>query len=423
MLWQWRQGPTAAANRLALRPRRPYHGAAGAPLREPSHAVSLQGSELSPFVDVDLLSLPRARLAELLRQAGQPAFRAEQIFRWLHVRLERDWARMTDLPEALRQLLMQAKPLTTLQIDVARTSAIDGSTKLALQTVHGQAIETVIMPMDGEEGSPAHITQCLSSQVGCKMGCDFCATARIPVRANLSAGEIVEQVAIACRRGFAEGLARGGVAGGQAGPLSARPHNLVFMGMGEPLDNLDAVLDALAILTDPKGYDFSPRRITVSTSGLAKGLSRLVQAQPAINLAWSLTATTDEVRTRLMPVNKGVPIAKMVQTLAELPRRDHRKITFEYAIFDGINDSPADAERLAAMALQVGAHCNVIPFNAWEGTAYRRPPRLVIQRFVDLARRRGASVSLRESKGQDIGAACGQLAGEKASATDASCTL
>jgi 23S rRNA (adenine2503-C2)-methyltransferase len=148
-----------------------------------------------------------------------------------------------------------------------------------------------------------------------------------------------------------------------------------------------------------------------------------VEAQPAINLAWSLTATTDDVRTRLMPVNKGVPIAKMVEALINLPRRDHRKITFEYAIFDGINDSPADAERLAAMALQVGAHCNVIPFNAWSGTDYRRPPRVVIQSFVDLARRRGASVSLRESKGQDIGAACGPLAGESAAAADASCTL
>lgn len=372
-------------------------------------ALSVQ----NPFVDVDLLSLPRPRLGALLQQAGLPAFRAEQIFRWLHVRLVRDWAKMTDLPEGLRQLLMQAKPLQTLQVEVERTSAIDGSTKLVLQTRHGQAVETVIMPMEGEGGSPASVTQCLSSQVGCKMGCDFCATARIPVRANLTAGEVVEQVAIACRRGFADGQARGGVAGGQAGPLSARPHNLVFMGMGEPLDNLDAVLGALEILMDPKAYDFSPRRITVSTSGLAKGLARLVEAQPAINLAWSLTATTDEVRTRLMPVNKGVPIAKMVETLCALPRRDHRKITFEYAIFNGINDSAADAVRLAEMALRVGAHCNVIPFNAWDGSDYQRPPRPVIQQFVDLARRQGASVSLRESKGQDIGAACGQLAGEQ----------
>ena len=165
----------------------------------------------------------------MLQQAGLPTFRAEQIFRWLHVRLERDWAKMTDLPEGLRHLLMQAKPLQTLEIEVERTSAIDGSTKLVLQTSHGQAVETVIMPMEGEGGSPASVTQCLSSQVGCKMGCDFCATARIPVRANLTAGEIVEQVAIACRRGFASGQARGGVAGGHAGPLSARPHNLVFI--------------------------------------------------------------------------------------------------------------------------------------------------------------------------------------------------
>lgn len=366
----------------------------------------------SPFAGIDLLSLPRPRLIACFAAAGHPKFRAEQVFRWLHARLVRDWQAMTDVPVSLRSQLAASMPLTTLAVDVERRSQIDGSCKLALQTVHGQAIETVIMPM--ESGS---VTQCLSSQVGCKMGCDFCATARIPVRANLTAGEIVEQVAIACRRGYAEGQGRGGVAGGQQGPLSARPHNLVFMGMGEPLDNLDAVIDALAILTDPQGYDFSPRRITVSTSGLAKYVPRLVAAQPGVHLAWSLTATTDEVRDRLMPVNRGVPIQRMVEVLRALPPNPHRKITFEYALLRGVNDSDDDARRLAQMALQIGAHCNVIPFNAWAGSDYQRPTRAVIQHFAHLLQRHGASVSLRESKGQDIGAACGQLAGEQAAAT------
>ncbi len=363
---------------------------------------------------VDVLSLPRPQLVEYFAQLGQPKYRAEQLFRWLHARLVRDYNSMTDLPASLRQHLHEHAPLTALQVEADRLSALDGSTKLVLTTRHGAPIETVIMPMDAADGAPGSVTQCLSSQVGCKMACDFCATARLPVRANLSAGEIVEQVAIACRRGLEQGRGRGGVAGGQDGPLSARPHNLVFMGMGEPLDNLPALLAALEILMDPKGYDFSPRRITVSTSGLAKYLPKLVAAQPDVHLAWSLTATTDAVRDRLMPVNKGVPIAAMVEVLRGLPPRPHRKITFEYALLRDVNDSLDDAHRLGQMAQQVGAHINAIPFNAWPGAGYTRPTRLVIDRFVEGVRATGASVSLRESKGQDIGAACGQLAGESA---------
>jgi 23S rRNA (adenine2503-C2)-methyltransferase len=358
----------------------------------------------SPFTGVDLLSLPRERLLELVSGAGLPAFRATQLFRWLHGRGERDPSAMSDLPLTLRHAITAAGPLPSLTLHADHVSH-DGSRKLVLHTAQGHAIESVWMPM------AAGVTQCLSSQVGCKMGCDFCATARMPVRADLSAGAIVEQVALATRLAWQRGEVRGGVgAVNSDGPLAARPHNLVFMGMGEPLDNLDAVIDALAILTDPEGYGFSPRRITVSTSGLAKYLPRLAAAQPAVHLAWSLTATTDAVRDRLMPVNKGVPIRKMVDVLLALPANPHRKITFEYALLDGTNASLDDARRLAEMAREVGAHVNVIPFNAWPGAPYRRPPRAAIRAFIGALVAEGASVSLRESKGQDIGAACGQLA-------------
>ena len=363
----------------------------------------------NPFREIDLLSLPRPALKALFQTAGQPAFRAEQLFRWLHVRLERDWTRMTDLPAGLRAHLAEAHTLAVLKPTLERVSALDASQKIVLLTDAGHAIETVIMPMDS-----GHVTQCLSSQVGCKMACDFCATARLPVRQDLTAGQIGEQVAYACRLGFALGMRRGGVAGGEEGPLSARPHNLVFMGMGEPLDNVQAVSDALDILCDPKGFDFSPRRITVSTAGLAKNVAKLAAAHPNVNLAWSLTATTDEVRDRLMPVNKGVPIRRMVDVLLALPPSAHRKITFEYALLKGVNDTDDDARRLAEMARELNAHVNAIPFNAWPGADYQRPERLVIHQFVEVARRAGASITLRESKGQDIGAACGQLAGEKA---------
>jgi 23S rRNA (adenine2503-C2)-methyltransferase len=359
-----------------------------------------------PFANADLLSLPRSALQRLFVQAGEKPFRAEQLFRWLHVRLVRDLDEMTDLPASLRAKLRAARSLRVLEPVRAYVSS-DGSTKHVLRTQAGLAIEAVVMPMAG-----GHVTECLSSQVGCKMGCDFCATGRLPDRADLTAAEIVEQVAIACRQSFAAGLGRGGVAGGETGPLSGRPHNLVYMGMGEPLDNLQAVIDSLDILCDPKGYDFSPRRITVSTSGLAKRIPALVAAHPHVNLAWSLTATTDEVRDRLMPVNKGVPIQRMVDTLRDLPPSQSRKITLEYAILRGVNDSVDDAARLARISRELDAHANVIPFNAWPGTDYQRPERAVIRRFVDELERAGGSVTLRESKGQDIGAACGQLAGK-----------
>ncbi|MBM4342616.1 MAG: 23S rRNA (adenine(2503)-C(2))-methyltransferase RlmN [Deltaproteobacteria bacterium] len=360
-----------------------------------------------PPSPADLASMPRPMLRQWCTDRGMPPFRAEQIFQWLHVAQVRDWAAMTDLPATLRATLAAEASLPQLAVQVDRTSALDGSRKIALATRHGQAIETVLMPME------AGVTQCLSSQVGCKMGCDFCATARIATRANLTAGEIVEQVALACRLAVESGLARGGVAGGQSGLLAGRPRNLVFMGMGEPLDNLDAVVAALDILCDPKGYAFSPRRITVSTVGLARFVPRLAAAHPGVHLAWSLTATRDEVRDRLMPVNKGVPIARMVEALRALPSHPHRKITFEYALLHGHNDTADDARTLGIMALQVGAHINAIPFNAWPGSAYRRPPRAVITRFVREVQATGASISLRESRGQDIGAACGQLAGER----------
>ncbi|MCO4761918.1 MAG: 23S rRNA (adenine(2503)-C(2))-methyltransferase RlmN [Myxococcales bacterium] len=368
---------------------------------------------MSAFANLDLASMPLPVLRETFVGAGFKKFRADQLFRWLHVQMERDLDAMSDLPKRLRAAVSEALPFPKLTVVHAPVSAIDGSQKLVLACADGQVIESVVMPMAG-----GWTTQCLSSQVGCKMGCDFCATSRIRVRRDLTAGEIVEQVAIACRMRAAEGKVRGGVSGGVSGPLAARPQNLVFMGMGEPLDNFTALVDAISILTDAKGFGFSPRRITVSTVGLAKRVPGLIAVHPNLHLAWSLTATTDEVRDRLMPVNRGVPIRRMVEVLEALPPSHHRKITFEYALLKGVNDSDADAERLADMALAVDAHINAIPFNVWPGAPYERPSRNRVRAFADRVSRFGASISLRESKGQDIGAACGQLAGEQEGAAD-----
>ena len=366
-----------------------------------------QQHDRSPLAGADLASMPRSVLRETMIAAGHKRFRADQVFTQLHHRHVRDWHQMTDLPASLRAELQAAADPAALTVVHAAKSALDRSRKLVLATPAGHVIESVVMPMGSGK-----VTQCISSQVGCKMGCDFCATAEMPVRRNLSAAEIVDQVAVACRVLGEDGQRRGGVKGGTTGPLAARPTNLVFMGMGEPLDNFDALLRALAILTDEKGYGFSPRRVTVSTSGLAKRLAALVQAHPNVNLAWSLTATTDAVRNRLMPVGRGVPIAKMLQTLRDLPGRAQRKLTFEYALLAGVNDSVEDAVRLAEMARSAGAHVNAIPFNVYPGARYARPERESVVRFEREVARLGGSITLRESKGQDIGAACGQLAGE-----------
>ncbi len=381
----------------------------------PAAAWSESATRPQPdFQGFDLGSMPRAALRASFLERDLPAFRAEQLFRGLHVRMIRQLDELPELPLAVRKALDGALPLPRLRVVQAPISALDGARKLVLETRSKEVIEAVLMPMPG-----GWTTLCLSSQVGCKMGCDFCATARLPMRRNLSAGEIVEQVAVVCRLRAEEGHARGGVSGGVAGPLAARPQNLVFMGMGEPLDNFDAVCDALDILTDPKGYGFSPRRITVSTVGLAKRIAGLHARHPHVHLAWSLTATTDATRERLMPVNRGVPIAKMVEALQALPRDPQRKLTFEYALLAGVNDGDDDADRLAAMAIEVGAHINAIPFNVWPGAPYERPSRARVAAFAARVADAGAGISLRESRGQDIGAACGQLAGQAIAAPGA----
>jgi len=376
-------------------------------VNEPDNAAAKPYIAPSVWQGIDVASMPRQQLREAFEERGDKRFRADQLFRWLHRRLELDVDAMSDLPAKLRAQLAAAIPPARLKLVHAATSAIDSSRKVVLATGAGHVIESVIMPMGG-----GYVTQCLSSQVGCRMGCDFCATAEMKVRADLTAAEIVQQVAVACRYLEEQGMARGGVAGGVTGPLAARPHNLVFMGMGEPLDNFSAVVDALSILTDEKGYGFSPRRITVSTSGIAKRIPDLARLHPGVNIAWSLTATTDEVRERLMPVGRGVSIAKMMQALAAVPARSSRKITFEYALLAGVNDSLDDARRLAQMCKSLGAHVNAIPFNVYPGARYERPSRNVVRRFARAVERAGGTISLRESKGQDIGAACGQLAGE-----------
>jgi 23S rRNA (adenine2503-C2)-methyltransferase len=340
-------------------------------------------------MDLDLRSLMPAELAARVAAAGEPAYRGEQVFRWLHGEGVESVEEMTNVPRALRDALTADAPLRPLAMDVVQ-EARDGTRKLRFRTVDDRSIESVLIPDDDEER--AKLTLCVSSQVGCAMDCGFCATATLGYGRNLTAGEIVEQVYRATK-----------LAG-------RRPTNLVFMGMGEPMHNLDNVTRALSLLQHHWGLHFSPRRITVSTVGLVPGIEKLGQLDPAPNLAISLNATTDEVRDRIMPVNRKWPIAKLLEAARRFPLAHGRRVTFEYVLLAGVNDSDADADRLVRLVRGMPCKVNLIPWNPFQGPAFERPSAERIRTFQERLRASDMAVYIRTPRGDDIDAACGQLA-------------
>ncbi|HEX4457726.1 MAG TPA: 23S rRNA (adenine(2503)-C(2))-methyltransferase RlmN, partial [Polyangia bacterium] len=340
---------------------------------------------------------------------------------------------MTDLGKSLRAQLGEVADVQQLAVDFAQVSK-DGTRKLRLRTHDGRMIETVLIP-DGDAAAPdddlesetaaepehlqhalfpkrPKLTQCVSSQVGCALDCSFCATAQLGFGRQLTAGEIVDQVYRA--QDLVASLAPDDptrVAG------SDRVSNLVFMGMGEPLHNYKNVIRALDILTDPNGADFSRRRITVSTAGLVPGIEKLAAETKTalrVNLAVSLNATTDAVRDVLMPINKKWNIAKLLEAVRRFPLEKKRRVTFEYVLLDGVNDSDDDVRRLAELVRGIPTKINLIPWNPHELTTgeipYRRPKPERVRSFQEALRDRGLAVYVRRPRGDDIDAACGQLA-------------
>jgi 23S rRNA (adenine2503-C2)-methyltransferase len=259
---------------------------------------------------------------------------------------------------------------------------------MELGLTDGRRVQSVVMP-DGDR-----LTLCVSTQVGCGFGCAFCLTGTMGLARNLSAGEIVGQV----------WAARASL------PAGARLTHVVFMGMGEPLANYAATVKALRTLVAPLGFGFSPRRITVSTVGLVKGLERLARENLRVNLAVSLHATTDDVRSRLMPVNRGWGLDDLLAACRRFPLPVRQRMTFEYTLLDGVNDSAEDARRLARRLQGLRAKVNLIPFNEWPGAAFRRPAPERILAFQRALLDAGLTATIRWSKGEDVGAACGQLA-------------
>jgi 23S rRNA (adenine2503-C2)-methyltransferase len=297
-----------------------------------------------------------------------------------------------DLARTGRALVDRYLDLTLPRVVEERRSA-DGSTRLVLTLADGARVEAVHMPRAVVR---PRVTVCLSSQVGCAMGCSFCATARMGLVRNLEASEIVGQLLAVLRR---------------LGPASASALNLVFMGMGEPLHNVDALVRALDVLSDPSGLGVAPSRITVSTAGHVSGLERLAASRHRPELAVSINAPNDALRERLMPIGKRWPLHELRAALERWPRRPHQKITLEYVLLAGVNDADEDADGLARFAIGLRHVVNVIPFNAWGGgpSPYEPPPAPRVEAFVRRLRERGCLVTLRKSRGQDVRAACGTL--------------
>ncbi|HCF60541.1 MAG TPA: 23S rRNA (adenine(2503)-C(2))-methyltransferase RlmN [Myxococcales bacterium] len=342
----------------------------------------------------DLRALSLKALEAFVRELGERPFRSKQLFRWMHQNNARAFGEMTDLPKGLRERLEQRARLTTLEVDLAQRSS-DGTVKYRFRTEDGAFIESVYMPEEDRQ------TLCVSSQVGCAMGCAFCRTATMGFVRHLTPGEIVEQV----YRVNAEL-----VAAGLPGP---RPlTNLVFMGMGEPLHNFDNLKQALELLQHESGPNFSHRHLTVSTSGLVPGIERL-GAETEVKLAVSLNATTDEQRRELMPVAKRHPLAELLAACRRFPARQGRAITFEYVMLRGVNDSMDDARRLADLVQGIRAKVNLIAYNESAELPFRSVDEGHVQQFRACLVGRGLTVVTRKNRGRDILAACGQLAGAK----------
>ncbi len=323
----------------------------------------------------------------LAERLGQPAYRAKQLYQWVFQHGVRSIAEMTNLPAALRQRLVEEGYTVGRMTRDHVSTSVDGTRKIVYRLDDGAAVESVLIPM--EEGK---FTQCLSSQVGCALDCKFCYTGTMGLSRHLSPGEIVDQVL----------LARDVV------PEGASVTNLVYMGMGEPLHNYDNVISSLGHICNDSGLGYSYRRVTVSTSGLVPAIGRLGRDVP-VNLAISLNASSDEIRDQIMPINRRYNLESLIGALREYPLPPRRKMTIEYVLLGGVNDSREDAIRLARLLRGLPVRINLLPWNPFQGPGYERPETEAVEAFQRILKDSRYTVTVRTTKGLDIDAACGQL--------------
>ena len=341
---------------------------------------------MSSSKKTDIKELTNDQLVLWLENKDLEPYRAAQILKWIYLRQADTFDIMTDVGKEIRELLSRHFSIARLEKARIETSQ-DGSKKYLFKLNDGKYVESVLIP------EKDHYTLCISSQVGCAQGCRFCLTARGGFVRNLTRGEIINQV-----RDVSKCL-----------DDSKRLTNIVLMGMGEPLANYSNVVSAVNTITDSDtGLGFSSRRLTISTAGLTPKLSDLGR-DTTVNLAISLNATDNKSRNMLMPINRKYPLEKLLDACAEYPLKPRRKITFEYTLIKGVNDSIKDAKRLVKLLRPIRAKINLIPFNAYEGSEFNRPEESVILSFKEILNKNNYTAIIRHSKGQDISAACGQL--------------
>ena len=353
----------------------------------------------------DLKNLSQDELVDYAVSLGQPAFRGRQLLPWLYKPGITDFSQMTDLAKEFRALLAEQAFMSSFADPITEISA-DGAVKFGFRLEDGLLIESVLIPEEDRN------TLCVSSQAGCAMKCRFCLTGQMGFRRNLSRAEIVNQICAAqdWMRANAAHL---------PGP-EQNLTNLVFMGMGEPLANFDNLLAALSILTEQRGLDFSARRITVSTCGLVPQMLELGR-QTTVNLAVSLHAADNETRSSLMPVNDRWPIEELLAACTQYSNKKRQRIMFEYTLFEGINDSDADARKLAALLREVPCKINLLAMNEGGGLPFHSPPFERLLRFQQILMSAHYTVFIRKSRGADISAACGLLATQNSAAEPAAC--
>ncbi|MGE5239530.1 MAG: 23S rRNA (adenine(2503)-C(2))-methyltransferase RlmN [Chloroflexota bacterium] len=336
-----------------------------------------------PVKRINLKALSERDLLEFIVREGLPTFRMRQLVHWIYERYACSIEEITEFSRRLREDLSKSAYIGNITLLEKKMSA-DGTTKYLFGLEDGESIESVLIPDEDR------LTLCISSQVGCAMACRFCLTGIIGLRRNLQPHEIIDQFISVSR---------------ETSPV--RLTNVVLMGMGEPLANFDNVVEALWRMVN--FAHISPRRITLSTAGIAPKIIELPQKAPPVNLAISLNATTDGARDLIMPINRTYPLAALISACREYPLAPRRRITFEYVLLKGVNDSPADAVRLSNLLRGIPAKVNLIPFNPYEGAEFERPDDSRVLAFQKILVDRHITAIIRKSKGRDVGAACGQL--------------
>ena len=348
---------------------------------------------------------------EELGEMIKPSFRAKQIYNWVYHKYASTFEEMQNLPKVMRADLEEEFTLTPLKTILVQDS-IDGSRKYLFELYDGHTVEAVLLLMKDEQyhedGSIKHqkrYTVCISSQVGCKVGCAFCLTAKGGFMRNLTTGEIVSQLLMIKKDNDID---------------ANRRVNIVYMGMGEPLDNLENVAKAIKIFADPEGMAIAPHRQTVSTSGLSSKIEKLGKMELGINLAISLHAVDDELREQLMPINKAYNIESIITAVKNFPVNDRKRVMFEYLVIKDVNDDISAAKKLLSLLDGIKAKVNLIYFNPYGGTEFKRPEEKDMIKFQEYLTQRGLLCTIRESKGLDISAACGQLREQELKDTNAS---